>query len=351
MKLGTKLSIVIITVSLINAVVTVLATTPDVKPAVSAAAIVAVHAATLFAAIISVHFIVTKPLRSLRENVKSYKSGNRFRAVERGDEIGELYNSFSDLTGQIDAEKAAQNRIIASISHDIKTPLTSVMGYTEFLKNPNLTEARREKYINTIYEKAKDIQDTVLGFDDYLSHNLDLNLKCEFMTAGELLDRAAEHMSTDALGSGVRDRAAEHMSTDALGSGVRVVRDYEACRDEQIYVDRQRLGRVFMNTVTNAVKHSGKDPVTVTLSAEKRDGGILIKITDDGIGVKKDQLEKIFEPLYTTDNSRSVAGLGLSICREIVGSHGGTIHAESEYGKFFSVCFTLPTVSGRKKPV
>lgn len=334
MKLGTKLSIVIITVSLINAVVTVLATTPDVKPAVSAAAIVAVHAATLFAAIISVHFIVTKPLRSLRENVKSYKSGNRFRAVERGDEIGELYNSFSDLTGQIDAEKAAQNRIIASISHDIKTPLTSVMGYTEFLKNPNLTEARREKYINTIYEKAKDIQDTVLGFDDYLSHNLDLNLKCEFMTAGELLDRAAEHMSTD-----------------ALGSGVRVVRDYEACRDEQIYVDRQRLGRVFMNTVTNAVKHSGKDPVTVTLSAEKRDGGILIKITDDGIGVKKDQLGKIFEPLYTTDNSRSVAGLGLSICREIVGSHGGTIHAESEYGKFFSVCFTLPTVSGRKKPV
>lgn len=334
MKLGTKLSIVIITVSLINAVVTVLATTPDVKPAVSAAVIIAVHAATLFAAIISVHFIVTKPLRSLRENVKSYKSGNRFRAVERGDEIGELYNSFSDLTGQIDAEKAAQNRIIASISHDIKTPLTSVMGYTEFLKNPNLTESRREKYINTIYEKAKDIQDTVLGFDDYLSHNLDLNLKCEFMTAGELLDRAAEHMSTD-----------------ALGSGVRVVRDYEACRDEQIYVDRQRLGRVFMNTVTNAVKHSGKDPVTVTLSAEKRDGGILIKITDDGIGVKKDQLEKIFEPLYTTDNSRSVAGLGLSICREIVGSHGGTIYAESEYGKFFSVCFTLPTVSGRKKPV
>lgn len=334
MKLGTKLSIVIITVSLINAVVTVLATTPDVKPAVSAAAIVAVHAATLFAAIISVHFIVTKPLRSLRENVKSYKSGNRFRAVERGDEIGELYNSFNSLTEQLDAEKAAQNRIIASISHDIKTPLTSVMGYTEFLKNPNLTEARREKYINTIYEKAKDIQDTVLGFDDYLSHNLDLNLKCEFMTAGELLDRAAEHMSTD-----------------AFGSGIRVVRDYEACRDEQIYVDRQRLGRVFMNTVTNAVKHSGKDPVTVTLSAEKRDGGILIKITDDGIGVKKDQLEKIFEPLYTTDNSRSVAGLGLSICREIVGSHGGTIHAESEYGKFFSVCFTLPTVSGRKKPV
>ena len=334
MKLGTKLSIVIITVSLINAVVTVLATTPDVKPAVSAAVIIAVHAATLFAAIISVHFIVTKPLRSLRENVKSYKSGNRFRAVERGDEIGELYNSFSGLTEQIDAEKAAQNRIIASISHDIKTPLTSVMGYTEFLKNPNLTESRREKYINTIYEKAKDIQDTVLGFDDYLSHNLDLNLKCEFMTAGELLDRAAEHMSTD-----------------AFGSGVRVVRDYEACRDEQIYVDRQRLGRVFMNTVTNAVKHSGKDPVTVTLSAEKRDGGILIKITDDGIGVKKDQLGKIFEPLYTTDNSRSVAGLGLSICREIVGSHGGTIYAESEYGKFFSVCFTLPTVSGRKKPV
>ena len=186
MKLGTKISIVIIAAFLINAVVTVLATTPDTKPAVSVAVIAVTHAATLFTAILSVHFIVTKPLRNLRENVKSYKSGNRFRAVDRGDEIGELYNSFNSLTEQLDAEKAAQNRIIASISHDIKTPLTSVMGYAEFLKNPNLPEARREKYINTIYEKAKDIQDTVLGFDDYLSHNLDLNLKCEFMTAGEL---------------------------------------------------------------------------------------------------------------------------------------------------------------------
>lgn len=334
MKLGTKLSIVIVAVFAINGVVTVLFTMPDSNPAVSFAVIAATHVVTLSAAITAIHLIVTKPLRRLSESVKSYRSGNKFRTVERGDEIGGLYNSFSSLTEQLDAERSAQSRIIASISHDIKTPLTSVMGYAEFLRNPNLSGSRREKYINIIYEKAKDIQDTVLGFDDYLSHNLDLNLKCEFTTAGELLDSAAESMATY-----------------AVGDGVNVIRDYESCRGEQIYVDRQRLHRVFMNIVTNSVKHSGKFPVDITLSAEKRDGYIYIRVTDNGAGVKTDQLGKIFEPLYTTDNSRSVAGLGLSICRDIVGSHGGSISAESEYGKYFSVCFTLPAVSGRKKPV
>ena len=333
MKLGTKLSIVIIAVFLINAVVTILFTMPDTKPAVSVTVIAVTHAVTLASAIAAIHFIVTKPLKDLRQSVKSYRSGNRLRTVERGDEIGELYNSFSSLTSQLDEEKSAQNRIIASISHDIKTPLTSVMGYAEFLKNPNLTQARREKYINTIYEKALDIQDTVLGFDDYLSHNLDLNLKCEFVTVGELLNDAAEAVSTDTVGA------------------VKIERDFDSCADEKVYADRQRLHRVFMNIVTNSVKHSEKSPVSIRLSAVKKDGNIEITVTDDGVRVRKEQLGRIFEPLYTTDNSRSVAGLGLSICREIVASHGGTIRAESEYGKYFSVIFTLPAVSNRKKQV
>lgn len=332
MKLGTKLTIIIVAVFTVNAAVTILFTMPDTNPALSLTVIPSVHIVTLLSAVLAVRFIITKPLKKLIDNIKSYKSGNKLSRVERTDEIGELYNSFADLTNQLDAEKSAQNRIIASISHDIKTPLTSVMGYTEFLKNPNLSDARREKYINTIYSKALDIQDTVLGFDDYLSHNLDLNLKREFMTVGELLTSAAESIRTD-----------------TVNNSVSVICNINGCENEQVYVDKARLRRVFTNVVGNSLRHSDKSELEISLTAKQQKDKVIIKITDNGCGVKADQLEKIFEPLYTTDTSRSVAGLGLSICREIIGSHGGTIWAESEYGKYFSVCFTLGIVTSAEK--
>ncbi len=331
MKLGTKLSLVIIALFVINVTVTVLFTMPDSKPAVSVAVIAGTHIATLSAAIIAVHLIVSKPLRRLKHDIRSYRAGNKPKSVSRSDEIGELYESFSELFTRLDEERSAQNRIIASISHDIKTPLTSVMGYTEFLKNPKLTDQRREKYINVIYEKAKDIQDTVLGFDDYLSHNLDLTLKREFMTVAELIDGAVDDVRTD-----------------TVGSGVTVSGCCDGCGDVQVYVDRQRLRRVFMNAVNNSIRHSGKKDLTVSITAGISGDDVVVKITDNGRGVKPDQLSRIFEPLYTTDKSRSVSGLGLSICRQIVSSHGGTIYAESEYGKYFTVCFTLKAVSPGK---
>ncbi len=333
MKLGTKLTIIIVAAFTVNAAVTVLFTMPDTNPALSLTVIPIVHVITLLAAVVSVRFIITKPLKKLVDSIKSYRSGKKLNHIQRTDEIGELYNSFADMTNQLDEEKSAQNRIIASISHDIKTPLTSVMGYTEFLKNPNLPQARREKYINTIYTKALDIQDTVLGFDDYLSHNLDLNLKREFLTVNDLLSFASESIKTD-----------------TVNSGASVTCAVNGCENEQVYADRSRLRRVFTNVASNSLRHSDKTELEISLSAEKRRDEIVIKITDNGCGVKPDQLEKIFEPLYTTDTSRSVAGLGLSICREIIGSHGGTIWAESEYGKYFSVCFTLPLVTSLKKP-
>ncbi len=334
MKLGTKLTVIFVAAFVINAAVTIIFTMPDSNPAVSVIVISVTHAVTFISSVLAVRFIITKPLKKLIDNIKSYRSGYKFNRVDRNDEIGELYNSFAGMTNQLDEEKSAQNRIIASISHDIKTPLTSVMGYAEFLKNPNLSDARREKYINTIYSKARDIQDTVTGFDDYLSHNLDLNLKREFITVAELLNGAADDIKTD-----------------SINAGMTVTADPGDCGDAQIYIDKARLRRVFMNAVGNSVRHADREELQIKLTA-KRDGDrVVIKITDNGQGVAPDQLEKIFEPLYTTDTSRSVAGLGLSICREIIGSHGGAIWAESERGKFFSVCFSLGIVTSQKKPV
>ena len=144
--------------------------------------------------------------------------------------------------------------------------------------------------------------------------------------------------------------AAESIKTDTVNSGADVICSVDGCGDDQIYADKARLRRIFTNVASNSLRHSDKTDLEISLSASRRGDDISVKITDNGCGVKPDQLEKIFEPLYTTDTSRSVAGLGLSICREIIGSHGGRIWAESEYGKYFSVCFTLPVVTSQKKP-
>ena len=122
-------------------------------------------AVTVAVAAVIINVTVSLPLKRLNERIRTGKPAK----TERDDEIGELYNSYMMLMSKLDDEKAAQTRIIASISHDIKTPLTSVLGYAEFLQNPNLSEERRKKYLATIYEKAKVIQQTVTGFDDYLS--------------------------------------------------------------------------------------------------------------------------------------------------------------------------------------
>ena len=105
MKLGTKLTILIVAAFTVNAAVTVLFTMPDTNPALSLTVIPIVHVITLLAAVISVRFIITKPLKKLVDSIKSYRSGNKLNRVQRNDEIGELYNSFANLTDQLDAEK------------------------------------------------------------------------------------------------------------------------------------------------------------------------------------------------------------------------------------------------------
>ena len=286
----------------------------------------AVIAVTVAVTALVFNIIIYLPIKRLNERIKDGKAVGRTNA-DRKDEIGELYNSYMMLMSKLDNEKAAQTRIIASISHDIKTPLTSVLGYAEFLQNPNLSEERRKKYLATIYEKAKVIQQTVIGFDDYLSHNLELNLNREFVTVGKILSDTEKNIASE-----------------MLKDGLKVEFEDCGCENVTVYADIMKLQRVFMNAVTNSVRHSGRNDLKITVSAKESGPDIVFRIQDNGKGVKRDQLEKVFEPMYTTDTSRSVAGLGLSICKEIVESHGGAIRAESVYNEYFALCFTLKKV-------
>lgn len=283
--------------------------------------------AVMFTAVIK--RTVSSPLKNLKRELEEYSPEKPPKMVKETDEISALKNSFVSLTSQLEEEKTKQNRIIASISHDIKTPLTSVMGYSELLMNPDLSPERRTKYLTVIREKAKRIETIVSEFDDYLSADINASLELGVRPVREMCEKFAKDL---------RDEFNASAEINLI-----------CTTDGGIYADEKKLYRVFTNAVSNSIRHSGRKEglkIDIVITSDKDE--FVFSVTDNGSGVKKAELDKIFEPMYTTDKSRSVAGLGLAICREIITVHEGKIYAESEYGKYFSVVFKLPAAKIRR---
>jgi len=267
---------------------------------------------------------VLTPISNIIKDIRDYKFGIKpsKRDVTKGMDINKIQNEFVDLVETIEDEKAKQTRIIASISHDIKTPLTTIMGYTDRLKTINLNKEDRKKYINKIYDKSLIMKEIIEGFDDYLSHNIDSELKTEITTTSKLLEEIKNNFSDDLKDKGIKLQINQNELV------------------ENIDVDVSKMQRVFSNIINNSVRHINKKGV-ITITLEKTDCDLIFKINDNGGGIKENIKEQIFEPLFTTDKSRTISGLGLSICKEIINMHNGSIRAYNE-DQGLTIEFILP---------
>ncbi len=267
---------------------------------------------------------ILDPLAQLSRDFSNYKLGilPKKRKVRGG--IDNLQNDFVNLVSELEEEKAKQNRIIASISHDIKTPLTSILGYSELLlNNENLPDKTKLKYASTIHNKSLVMKEIVEEFDDYLSCNIKDPSKVEKISINHLVDYLNDYYKED-------------LKEKDIDFKVRT-----NCPNLLIAVDLSKFKRIFSNTITNSIRHFDKDKKILNINInEQKSGKIKFEIADNGAGCKED-LQKIFEPLYTTDKSRKISGLGLSICKEIVESHNGTIKAENNKLGGFSIIFTI----------
>lgn len=256
-----------------------------------------------------------RPYKVIYRAIEEYdKNGNLNNANLKG-YAGRVYNRFRSLTENLEKQHQNQQRIIASISHDIKTPLTSIMGYAERLSKDNISEERRTRYLDTVYGKSLEIQHLVNEFDEYLSFNISQQFSFEKTTANiiaaELLENYEAEMELLGVDFSVSNRAGK--------AGV--------------YIDRIKIKRVFDNIFNNSVKHFKDDKKVINVDISSSKDKLFIKISDNGEGVEEEKLDVIFEPLYTSDQGRKVAGLGLAICREIIDGHEGKIYAsESELG-------------------
>jgi len=256
------------------------------------------------------------PIVSIQESMKNYKKGIKPKRSMRKDEYGYLQNTFVDITQNLEKEKQKQNTIIASISHDVKTPLTSVMGYSEKLKKGVTNEEKFKKYINVIYDKSNAIKEIIDDFDEYLNYNLKSNLKKKTITTQELLNIVKADYK------------------DEFESNHIILKIKNKVPKEKVEIDIEKFRRVFANLIGNSLKHLKKEEKIISIEIGKEeDNNIKIVIADNGTGVKQENLSKIFDVLYTEDPSRKVSGFGLSICKEIIEAHEGKIWAESnEYG-------------------
>lgn len=268
-------------------------------------------------------FNIIKPINKLQTDLKNYKKGIKPKRRKIKTEVDQIQNNFIELIDEIEEEKVKQNRIIASISHDIKTPLTSIMGYASRLDSASLNEETKKNYVKKIYNKSLNLKEIVEEFDDYLSCNIKDTLKLEKYNIKEILDL---------LDKDYKEELKEKNIEFEIKSNI---------KNKDIYVDLAKFKRVFSNIITNSVNHlNGKSGIILIECNTTKEYYEFI-ISDNAGGVKEDNLVKLFEPLFTTDPSRKIPGLGLSICKEIIEIHKGTIYAKNNKLGGLSICFTI----------
>ncbi len=267
---------------------------------------------------------IINPMEVILKDINDYKFGKIPYKRKLPKNMQQIQNTFVDMTMSLEEEKENQNRIIASISHDIKTPLTSVIGYADLLKNKNLSDEKKKSYIDKIYNKALMMKDILEEFDDYQSCNIKDTLKIEEKKIDDILED---------INNNYYDDLKEKKINLIINNNT---------KNKSIKIDYIKIKRIFSNVITNSVKNFNGKSGTIKINVTSDKEMVRFEVADNGGGVDEKSLKKIFKPLYTTDPSRKISGLGLSICKQIISAHDGNIHAKNNSENGLSIIFYIP---------
>lgn len=284
---------------------------------------------------------VIKPIFVLKDATEKIKEGNLdFQiSVTSHDEIGQLNQGFEEMRKKLKESIEMQTQyeenrkeLISNISHDLKTPITSIIGYVEGIKDGVAnTPEKMDKYLTTIHTKARHM-DTLID-ELFLFSKLDLN-------------RVPFQFETIELNTFMQELI-EEMQMDLSKEGIEVCLQLHA---SPLYVtaDCEKINRVISNLIHNSVKYMDKEEKKITVAVLNDNNKVIVKVMDNGSGIESDTLPYIFERFYRAEQSRNSStggsGLGLAIAKQIVEEHGGEIWAESKLGKGTSIFFSLEKV-------
>ncbi|MBR2240363.1 MAG: ATP-binding protein [Clostridia bacterium] len=233
-----------------------------------------------------------------------------------------------DITEHVKLDNM-RKEFVADVSHELKTPITSIMGYADTLLEGEYDDATKTKFLNVIASEARRMAKLVtdlLSLSRYDSNKNKIE-KTEF-DLGELVKKCQEKLQIEI------DKK-NHKVENLVTANVPLV-----------YADKSGIERVVLNILSNSIKYT-KENGNIKIYVGFVYNDAYIKIIDNGIGIPEDDLNRIFERFYRVDKARSRelggTGLGLSIAKEILNQNGGSIDIKSEVGKGTEVVIRVPT--------
>jgi signal transduction histidine kinase len=270
---------------------------------------------------------LTRPIRELTTATHALSGGdlNQQVPVRSNDEMGELARAFNKMSAELARSVHTRRQMTADIAHELRTPLSLILGHAEAVHDGVLPPSRENFEI--IREEAGRLEHLV---EDLRTLSLadagELKLNPQSISIPKLLQDLA---------------ALYQFQTQKKNISLQV----DVSPLPALTVDPARITQVLTNILDNALRHTPEGG-RVTLAAKLTPGGVELSIRDSGPGLACEDLERIFDRLYRADASRHRAdggsGLGLAIAKSIVHAHGGQIHAESKIGDGLLVVITLP---------
>jgi len=270
------------------------------------------------------------------------KAAGAARAVAAGDyeqriesegplEAESMALAFNDMVARVQSSRRAQRDFVANVSHELKTPLTSIQGFAQAILDGTAEDRQTiEHAARVIFDESDRLRRLVEDLLDLA--RLDAG-QVEFQHEAVMLEKLVQ-------------RVMDRLDLRARGNKIELLNQLPSL--PTIIGDGDRLAQVFTNLIDNAIDHSPEGG-KVTLSADLENGWVSIHVADQGPGIPAEELSRIFERFYQLERSRTTgkkrgAGLGLAISREIVQMHGGRLVAESTLGQGSRFTVRLPIV-------
>lgn len=275
------------------------------------------------------HFIY-RPLSKITRAAESYAKGDFSTNIDvhTNDEIGQLASALNYMAQELGTMEEDQRKFVSNVSHDFRSPLTSIKGYVEAMQDGTIPYEMQDKYLNIILfetERLNKLTKSLIDLNQFGRHGIRLD-KADFDINNMIRQTILTFEGTCSQ---------KGITFDLVLTG----------KELFVTADMVKIQQVLYNLIDNATKFSNKDS-SIKIETHIKNEKLLVSVKDSGIGIPKESLSKIWERFYKSDSSRGKdkkgTGLGLAIVKEIIQAHGENINVVSTEGVGTEFSFTLP---------
>lgn len=280
-----------------------------------------------------IYYLTVRPLHTIGKAAKEYADGhfNYEIDIHSHDEYKDLANSISFMAGELNSLDDYQKKFVANISHDFRSPLTSIKGYAQAILDGTIPYEMQGKYLGIILfetERLNKLTENLLELNSFKNKGVILDITV--FDINQVIKQTAQSFE----GSCTQ----KNLQLELVFSDAKTL----------VEADMGKIQQVLYNLIDNAIKFSHNDS-SIRISSEEQNEKVFISVKDYGVGIPKDSLKKVWDRFYKIDTSRGKdkkgTGLGLSITKEIINAHGENINLISTEGVGSEFIFTLPKSS------